>query len=40
MYSSHENVTKDDISVQLMPCHANPELTPVESYGDGNFLFR
>ena len=36
MYSTYENVTKDDISVQLMPCDANPELTPMESYGDGN----
>ena len=40
MYSTYENVTKDDISVQLMPCDANPELTPMESYGDGNCLFR
>ena len=39
MYSTYENVTKDDISVQLMPCDANPELTPMESYGDGNCLF-
>ena len=40
IYSSYENVTKDDISVQLMLCDANLELTPVESYGDGNCLFR
>ena len=39
MYSTYENITKDDISVQLMPCDANPELTPMESYGDGNCLF-
>ena len=38
MYSSYKNVTKD-ISVQLMPCDANPELWSWELFVQITFTY-
>ena len=40
MYTNYESVNEDKISRQLLPNDAHPQLIPMQSYGDGNCLFR
>ena len=40
MYTNYESVSEDKISRQLLPNDAHPQLIPMQSYGDGNCLFR
>ena len=40
IYTNYESVSEDKISRQLLPNDAHPQLIPMQSYGDGNCLFR
>ena len=39
-YTNYESVSEDKISRQLLPNDVHPQLIPMQSYGDGNCLFR
>ena len=40
IYTNYESVNEYKISRQLLPNDAHPQLIPMQSYGDGNCLFR